>query len=149
MEKKLENNLITSFFEEDHDQLDSVFSRFRTKKHAEPAAAGSLLAQFTSGLHRHIHWEEQILFPLFESKTGSTSGPTQVMRLEHIQIKDLLESIRVKVSEGMDSSEDEKMLLNVLGEHNWKEEHILYPAIDSHLSSRQIADVFDRIKTSM
>ena len=49
--------------------------------------------KFKFGLHRHIAWEEEILFPLFEEKTGMTDGgPTFVMREEHRQIKALWRS---------------------------------------------------------
>ncbi len=142
-------NLITSFFEDDHDKLDAQFTKFQAARQAEPAAAQELLGRFSRGLLRHIDWEEQILFPIFEANGGSAMGPTQVMRFEHGQIKNLLESIRLKVEGAADSSEDEKTLLNVLGEHNWKEEHILYPAIDNQLTSRQVGEVFDRIKATM
>ncbi len=145
----MDKNLITSFFEEDHDKLDALFSKFQATRQTEPAAAGDLLGRFIHGLLRHIDWEEQILFPLFEANVGSAMGPTQVMRFEHGQIKNLLESIRLKLSGATDSADDEKTLLNVLGEHNWKEEHILYPAIDNQLTSRQVGDVFDRIKAAM
>ena len=141
--------LITSFFEDDHDKLDALFTRFQSQKQAEPASATELLGRFVHGLLRHIEWEEQILFPIFETKVGSAMGPTQVMGFEPGQIKNLLESIRQKMDAAADSSEDERTLLNVLGEHNWKEEHILYPAIDSQLTSRQVGEVFDRIKASM
>ena len=143
------NNSITSFFEEDHDRLDSLFTKFQVNKHADRAAAAELFGSFTNGLLRHIDWEEQILFPLFEASAGSAIGPTQVMRSEHSQIKNGLEQIRLKVSAGTDSTGDEQMLLSLLGEHNYKEEQILYPSMDRQLTSRQVGEVFERIKASL
>ncbi len=145
----MDKNLITTFFSEDHDRLDGVFVRFQNCKDSDPAAAATLLAAFTSGLLRHIDWEEQILFPLFEARTGSSMGPTQVMRFEHGQIKSLLESIGQKLGPEQDTRTDEQMLLRVLGEHNMKEEQILYPAIDNQLTAPEVVGVFDRIKVSL
>ena len=143
------DNSVSSFFEEDHDRLDALFTRFLTLKCEEPGEAIELLRKFTDGLLRHIEWEEQILFPLFEANVGHSGGPTEVMRLEHSQIKQLLERIRQDITSGTDSAEYEQRLLSVLGEHNWKEENILYPAMDNQLTSRQLAEVFDRINATI
>jgi len=43
-------------------------------------------------------WEEELLFPMWEEKTGMIEdGPTPVMRFEHDQIKQLLDTIHQKV----------------------------------------------------
>ena len=156
----ISNHRISSFFEEDHDKLDALFKKFVVSQQAEPAVATEVFGRFTAGLLRHIHWEEEILFPLFEANEGSSEGPTQVnegssggptqvMRSEHALIKDLLEGIRLSLEKGTDSAEHERTLLNVLGEHNWKEEHVLYPAMDRQLTNGQLAEVFDRIAATM
>jgi hemerythrin-like domain-containing protein len=41
-------------------------------------------------LETHFRSEEELLFPAFENATGMTSGPTEVMRGEHRQMRDLL-----------------------------------------------------------
>ena len=57
--------------------------------------AESIFLFFKSELERHIIWEEDILFPVFERKTGiKDGGPTSVMRIEHIQIKNHLQEIK-------------------------------------------------------
>ena len=42
-------------------------------------------------------WEEDILFPVWETSTGIEGGPTHVMRAEHKQIGQALEAIHKKV----------------------------------------------------
>jgi len=97
--------------------------------------------EFKAGLERHIVWEEEILFSVFENKTGMTGGPTQVMRWEHQQIRGFLEAIAGKLAAGTDATgDDEAGLLAVLGPHNHKEENILYPMID------QVNDGAERTK---
>jgi hemerythrin-like domain-containing protein len=38
----------------------------------------------------HFGVEESVLFPRFEQSTGMYRGPTQVMRGEHVQMRQLL-----------------------------------------------------------
>ena len=63
------------------------------------------------------------------------SGPTAVMRMEHRQIKEILERIHDQLKAGKKNTTFmESELLRVLGEHNDKEESILYPWIDKEVS---------------
>ena len=103
---------------------------------------------FKFGLQRHIVWEEDVLFPLWEEKTGmSQGGPTFVMRAEHRQIGQQLEAIHDKVAEqNPDSDQEEQALLDLLGTHNMKEERVLYPAIDQLTSAEERATVFQNMK---
>lgn len=127
-----EQNTISKFFEKDHDRLDELFKTFQQLKRSDFPKAKETFKAFKSGLQRHIVWEEDLLFPLWEEKTGmSDSGPTPVMRNEHRQIGQLLEAIHGKVAaQNPDSDQEEQALLDILGSHNRKEERALYPAID-------------------
>ncbi|MFI5345486.1 MAG: hemerythrin domain-containing protein [Elusimicrobiota bacterium] len=128
---------ISEQFGADHDRLDALFADFQTLKRTDAAAAKEKFKGFLKGLTRHIVWEEDVLFPLFEERTGmKNSGPTAVMRLEHRQIKVHLDAIHDKVRVAdPDSDAAEKALLEVLKAHNMKEEMILYPAIDQGLDA--------------
>lgn len=134
---------ITAHFGADHDRLDVLFTEFQSLKRANPAAAKEKFKGFLKGLTRHIVWEEDVLFPLFEARTGSKdSGPTAVMRLEHRQIKVHLDAIHDKVRMAdPDSDAAEAALLRLLKDHNMKEESVLYPAIDNGLYSGGLVSV--------
>src|SRR5574341_1194166 len=87
-------NKVFDFMAQDHDRLDDIFKNFRTVKNEDLKKAKPLFHDFKIGLQKHIVWEEEILFPIFEKKTGMyETGPTAVMRMEHRQIKDFLEKI--------------------------------------------------------
>jgi len=132
---------ISDHYGEDHDRLDELFHQFQTLKSSARECAVRAFQEFKVGLERHIIWEEEILFPAFENKTGMAGGPTQVMRWEHQQIRGFLEAIAGKLAAGMDATgDDEAGLLAVLGPHNHKEENILYPMID------QVTDGAERTK---
>ena len=144
-----EQNTITTLYAEDHDRLDELFKTFQTSKRSDFAKAKEAYKEFKVGLQRHIVWEEELLFPMWEEKTGMIEdGPTPVMRFEHEQIKQLLDAIHRKVESGdLNSDQEEQALLNLLGSHNRKEERALYPAIDNVISPDECTTIFNRMKT--
>ena len=139
---------ISAFYEQDHDRLDELFKTFQKLKRSDFAKAKEAFKAFKFGLQRHILWEEDVLFPLWEEKTGmSEGGPTFVMRAEHRQIGQQLEAIHGKVAEqNPDSDQEEQLLLELLGSHNMKEERVLYPAIDQLTSAEDSETVFRNMK---
>ena len=143
-----EQKTITAFYEQDHDRLDELFTTFQKVKRSDFAVAKEAFKEFKFGLQRHIVWEEELLFPLWEKKTGrSEEGPTVVMRAEHRQIRQQLEAIHDKVAKlNPDSDQEEQVLLDVLGSHNRKEERALYPAIDQVTSAEEREAVFQNMK---
>ena len=136
--------LITAYFEADHDRLDIIFKQFQQRRRISMAEAKPYFKAFNNGLKRHIIWEEDVLFPAFEEKTGmKDSGPTFVMREEHRRIGALLEEIHNKVRRADPSSGDEEArLVEILTAHNHKEEQVLYPAIDQMLTEEEVSEIF-------
>ena len=137
---------ILEFMSDDHNRLDAIFDELAGE--ATPAGASELFADFKAGLSRHIGWEEDILFPIFEDASGMhDSGPTAVMRMEHRQIEKVLEEIDLKVSEGELTALGglQKDLLAVLGPHNDKEEGILYPATDEMIDDAERQQVIAKL----
>ncbi len=136
---------IMGFMSADHDRLDNILENYRKARNDKKAAA-LFFSEFKKGLQRHIIWEEEILFPMFEDRTEVRDGPTEVMRIEHRSIKEFLESIHDKISEGdMETEELEKGMLAVLMPHNDNEEGILYPFIDLETSEKEREDAFKRM----
>lgn len=144
----MEEKTIRESFEQDHERLDALFTSFQNLKRSDYSKAKEAFTQFKFGLQRHIVWEEDLLFPIWEQKTGLTEGgPTQVMRMEHRQIGELLEAIHEKVKErNSESDQEEERLQAVLASHNMKEERILYPAIDKVLEDSERASLFKAMK---
>ena len=143
-----DQNTISKFFEKDHDRLDELLKTFQQLKRSDFPKAKEAFKAFKSGLQRHIVWEEDLLFRLWETKTGmSDSGPTPVMRNEHRQIGQLLEAIHGKVAaQNPDSDQEEQALLDILGSHNRKEERALYPAIDQVAGAEERETVFQNME---
>lgn len=142
---------IREFFERDHDRLDSLFASFRDNYATDPPQARRAFTAFRAGLDRHIVWEEERLFPLWEQKTGmSQAGPTVVMRAEHRHIHDLLHRIEEALDKAQDTQRDAatQTLAEILTGHNLKEERILYPAIDQAVSHGERAALIEALQES-
>jgi iron-sulfur cluster repair protein YtfE (RIC family) len=139
---------ITRYLSWDHDRLDGLLSEATQRvEEGHLPQARSIFAAFDEGLRRHIRLEEDLLFPLFESRTGMRNGPTNVMRAEHRVIEGELERMRRGLEAG-DASEYGTGLANlhgVLGPHNAKEEHVLYPTTDDMLDVLERRDIVDRL----
>ena len=89
-------------------------------------------------MERHFMAEESLLFPAFEEHTGMRMGPTQVMRAEHAQMRELLDAadsaLAARAAE--DYSGYAETLLIMMQQHNMKEENVLYPMCDQHLDGQ-------------
>jgi regulator of cell morphogenesis and NO signaling len=131
----------------DHDRLESLEgAAFRARESGDLQAAFDLYSEFATGLRRHIGFEEDLLFPAFEARTGlpPTAGPTAVMRAEHREIRELLEGIAGSIADAACSPEGLRARFHgVMEEHNEKEEGVLYPTVDELLGADE-ADLLVR-----
>lgn len=141
---------IASYFQKDHERLDRLFDEFQAVQACDSIGARELFENFRRGLERHMAWEEEILFPLFESKTGmKDDGPTQMMRREHEQMRKLIKSLQEKMKKEEQGDEDqEAALIECLAQHNRKEENMLYPMIDQLITPEERQAVLSKIKIS-
>jgi hemerythrin-like domain-containing protein len=100
------------------------------------AASGTDFARFRDELLAHFATEEQVLFPAFEAATGMVGGPTQMMRFEHAQMRELLEQMQAALEQRARDpfAGVAETLLVLMQQHNMKEENILYPMCDRTLA---------------
>jgi regulator of cell morphogenesis and NO signaling len=139
----IEPENIKAFFESDHERLDQLFMNYLNLKNGSHSRAQEYFVQFKYGLQRHMQWEEEIVFPLFEDKTDM-DGTLRVMRMEHRKIRELLEVLHEKVKKADPNSDaEEYKLLTLIGEHSLKEEMIFYPTIERMLTDKDIAEIFE------
>ncbi len=134
----------------DHDRLDDLEARaFKAREGGDFAEAKALYSIFAFGLRRHIRFEEELLFPEFEAKAGfpTEMGPTAVMRDEHREILECLDRIEEAIGDGAASVESLRHALHaVLGNHNLKEENIVYPMTDEALGEQDRDALVARIQ---
>lgn len=80
------------------DKEGALFQSFQTLKKHDFRKAREAFKEVKFGLQRLIVWEEDLLSPLWQGKTGiPDGGPTFVMRAEHRQISEQLEAIHRKM----------------------------------------------------
>lgn len=127
------HNILTA----DHRACDALFAAVEEAV-AQSAweRADAAFTRFDAAMRVHFEVEEDTLFPAFEARTGMTMGPTQVMRSEHNQMRDLLAAARQALAgrDAEDYSGYAETLLIMAQQHNMKEENILYPMCDQHLA---------------
>lgn len=133
----------------DHDRLDDLERRaFADLDEGALEAARQAWCAFHRGLNRHIRFEEEVLFPVFEARAGLPhAGPTAAMRSEHREIRMVLEEI----ARGFDGPREDleelrRTLHRVLEDHHRREEAILYPAMDGLLSDAESDALVARIQ---
>ena len=129
---------IRELMAEDHRRCDDSFAAAESAVSAgkDWAKAAHEFSRFRDAMFRHFNAEEAVLFPAFEQRTGMSHGPTQVMRSEHDQIRQLLLAMESAIAahDAEEYSGDAETLLIMTQQHNMKEENILYPMCDQHLS---------------
>ena len=139
-------NSIPEYMTAKHRECDEFF----TEAEAAVAKKNWPLAltkwqRFARELTEHLAQEEEVLFPQFEQATGMTAGPTQVMRMEHQQMRALVQSLDNALAA---QEKDEYLglsetLMVMMQQHNMKEEMMLYPMMAQHLSdSDKLIDGF-------
>jgi iron-sulfur cluster repair protein YtfE (RIC family) len=140
---------ITEFMAADHRRCDHSFADAEAlvSKSDWQQGAGRF-QQFLSEMEHHFSMEEEVLFPAFEQHTGQTAGPTQVMRSEHTQMRQLLKEMSQAVA-----GEDRdgflglsETLMIIMQQHNMKEEQMLYRMADQVLAS-DVEGVIQRMGT--
>jgi len=128
---------IRNFMSDDHRRCDDLFAATeQTLSHPERGDTAALFADFCQATLAHFQAEEDFLFPAFEQVTGIRMGPTQMMRLEHVQMRSLMDEAREALVAGDQEgyAGAAETLLILMQQHNMKEENVLYPMCDEHLA---------------
>ena len=139
---------ITDTLSADHHRCDGIFTETEALiSRGEWGRGGARFGDFSDAMEHHFAMEEIVLFPDFERRAGGSAGPTQVMRMEHAQMRELLEDMRasIELREQDTFLGLSETLLVIMQQHNAKEEQILYRMADQILGDF-VADVIDRME---
>ncbi|MBI5658232.1 MAG: hemerythrin domain-containing protein [Nitrosomonadales bacterium] len=127
---------ISQYLSADHHHCDNLFADAEAAASANDiAAAQAKFASFRREMLQHLAKEEKIMFPAFEQATGSSRGPTSVMRMEHEQMRELFAEMQAALDAkdtGTYAGLSETLLI-LMQQHNMKEEQMLYPMADRAL----------------
>jgi len=143
---------VTSYLASDHDRLDEALrSVSAAVKKGRFEEASARYERFASGLLHHLRVEEELIFPVFEARSGMASGPTDVLRDEHRQVRQALDVMRrgLRGSDAGGYEDGLRFFDCVLPDHNAKEEHILYPTLDRLLRPVERAALVSRLQREL
>lgn len=128
---------IKEFMAQDHKDCELLFAKAENAASEEDwTTATQALNEFIHAMERHLGIEEKELFPAFEEETGVITGPTEMMRMEHDQMRALFAEMRDALEKQHcdDYLGIADTLLILMQQHNIKEEQILYNMMDQRLS---------------
>ena len=129
---------ISSFLTTDHRACDEEFADMENAvASGDWDLSAEKLHKFITDLLHHFDMEEKVMFPTFEDVTGMIQGPTMIMRMEHDQMRQLLNALQEDLEKkdrnhffGVSES-----LMMLMQQHNMKEEQMLYAMADMRLGS--------------
>ena len=128
---------IKEFLSSDHRRCDAMFAEMENRASESLENAKTVTTEFIHETEKHFQMEERVMFLEFETKTGMTQGPTAMMRQEHTQMRSLM----AQLLEAIENNDKDKFfgltetLMILLQQHNMKEEQMLYPMAQQHLSA--------------
>lgn len=139
---------ITETMSTDHRRCDDLFASAEeliANGDWEQGVAGFMA--FHQAMEHHFQMEEEVLFPAFEQQTGQTMGPTQIMKMEHTQMRQLFSDM----SDAVEQQDKDcylglaETLMMIIQQHNMKEEQMLYQMADQVLAP-QVENVLRKMQ---
>ncbi len=142
---------ISEYMESQHRHCDDYFVEAeRAVSEQDWVLAQRGFEAFHRAIEHHFVAEEEVLFPAIEAIAGSSMGPTQVMRMEHEQMRGLFsgmeQALAARDSDGFLGAAE--TLLVLMQQHNAKEEQIVYPMSDQMLALQR-EDVLEKLQTGV
>lgn len=128
---------ISRYLTADHTHCDDLFAEAENAVASADWQRGQTHFQgFEAATLHHFMREESVLFPAFEAHTGIRHGPTEVMREEHVEMRETMQGMGQALAKrdtdaylGLAET-----LLMLMRQHNMKEEQMLYPMADRALA---------------
>ncbi len=130
---------ISNYMKDEHRACDVAFAGVENcVSTGDWDAAQSAFETFMLDTLKHFQKEEDVLFLAFEAASGNAMGPTQVMRMEHDQVRGLFD----RMKQALDAQNKDEFfsvadtLMILLQQHNMKEEQMLYTMCDRFLGNQ-------------
>jgi hypothetical protein len=123
-----------------HDRTQEALARTVALACAQSWPRALRVFRVLSGrVERHVRLAEDVLFPLFELKTGGGTELTRILVIHHREMEEGLESLEACLRERRldDLPACVRKVRRVFEEHGGREERLLYPMIDRLLSDEE------------
>lgn len=132
-----------------HRELEDLFTRHQMALlRADYGAARNLLEAYEEGLFTHMKEEEEILVPLYQSRTAHLrGGDAEIFTLEHKKIVEWLNRLKMRLHRIVPSVPDLKAVIALLDDesqfkkfiehHSLREDRIFYPEIEKVVDEKE------------
>ena len=130
------NSAITDTLTADHRRCDRLLAAVDVSgRSVDWSRVVRETETFCQATEQHFLFEEEVLFPPLEDVSPLATGPTEMMRQQHEQIRQLLEDLTeaARLGDAADYAGLSETLHFLIQQHNAKEEGILYPLADRAL----------------
>lgn len=128
---------VMEFMTSDHQRIHKILERMvELVRQGDREQLVEEARHLATSLRKHVAMEEDLLFPVISEKLGTLRGPAAVLRDEHIQIFNLVESIQNSAPTGGPLCPVEQ-LKDLLTNHSGIEERILYAITDLLLTEQE------------
>lgn len=134
-----DSTAITDRLTHDHRRCDQLLSAVDVSgRNTDWARVSRETDAFCDAMEQHFNFEEMVLFPPLEAVSPLASGPTEMMRQQHAQIRHLLTDLQAAASaeDAEEFAGVSETLHFLIQQHNAKEEGILYPLADRALGEQ-------------
>ncbi|HYL79667.1 MAG TPA: hemerythrin domain-containing protein [Candidatus Acidoferrum sp.] len=130
----------------DHAELDRLWEVFQAIPDSDCSARRLAFDAYQKELMQHMRVEEELLFPRLIGPDPALTSLARRLLEEHVEIRQSLDGIDHFLTTGEGSMDSAGMaLINVLWEHNAREEAQAYPWFDQHLSIEDAREVRRRM----
>jgi hemerythrin-like domain-containing protein len=142
--------MIKEYMTQDHRDCDALYAPLEEAIAKEEwDRALELYVPFKKAMLDHFAMEEDVLFPKMEEFVGGGEGPIYVMKMEHDQIRSIINSL----GEAIEAKDRQKALgygetfMIMTQQHNMKEEQILYTMAEQlPFDKKETLEKMQRIK---
>ncbi len=139
---------VNEFMTNDHRACDEQFANLENMIDQGNFDNGiSMFEEFHEHMIRHFDMEEKVMFPMFNDAQSEGCNPTQVMIMEHNQMRALLNKMKsaLEVKDKNSFLGLSENLMFLAQQHNMKEEQIMYNMVDNALDSQVVIEKMNEI----
>lgn len=143
---------IADFLANDHGRLLSLFREFQDTDSSDLEKRRERFHRFCKDMDRHGRWVGSTLFAQIKDRIqpNQREALQKFVGKEPERIEEQINAIREHLEDGNpDTSSLEEQLLSTLQDHFNKEERILYPLFDEHLTDEEVSELLSQFNDEL
>jgi hemerythrin-like domain-containing protein len=134
----------------DHERLDALLEALIQAVSGSSTAGLELFGRLMRGLHHHMTWEDQWLFPAVKALASAKERRSiESLEIDHERLRETLQSLEPALAAGDYAAAGPGVawLKTLLQGHNYDEEHGAYVDADRLLSPAERRSLIERFES--